>query len=595
MKSKIKTKMCNFINIFYVVLKDVNIQRTHSAVSIFILMLFLFLLVPPVYAQLPFRILPSSLRIADHLNYVQGECIIQFTPNTPIQERERVFWAYGLMPIQHSIFGGFDRVAFGINVPTVEMINALMSEPSVISAEPNYLASVYLIPNDPYFRYQWNMVQINAHLAWDINSGTGVTIAVLDSGVAYENFDVYAQAPDLAGTLFVPGWDFVNADANPDDDYGHGTHITGTIAQTTNNAYGCSGVAFNSSVMPVKVLNNLGNGTLTDVLSGIYYAANNGAKILNLSFGFGNNPSLTLQNAVQYADSVGCVIVCASGNDGTSLPNYPASYPECISVSAVRYDETLPSYSNYGLDIDLCAPGGDQTVDQNLDGYPDAIVQQSHDGVNFTVFDFYGGEGTSWASAHVSAVSAMIASVGGTVLTPLQIRGVLESTAIDLGIPGWDEYFGWGEVDAYAAIVAAQTGATVLSASPLVPFTPFTALPSPSPAATILGSITPFQPILPDSFGTSPFTTNNRFGIPPIPIPQMPFNPFMNYALSRSGSLTASSFSLPPLSTNPFILFSQQVNPLFYQSILPPMYPYRNGSSYQFPRFIPPISPFFLI
>lgn len=457
-----------------------------------ITLLLLFLSASSAFGRIPFRILPCILKQVDNVAYPEGECVVHYVPGISEQERMRVHIQYGLLPVYQSPYGNFEKVLIPVNFPVVSMVSLLKGDPSVLHAEPNYLAEAHLIPNDPLFRYQWNMLQIKADLAWNTTSGTGVTIAVLDSGAAYEYFDIYAEAPDLSGTIFVPGWDFVNNDANPDDDYGHGTHITGTVAQTTNNFLGCTGVAFGASIMPVKVLDNTGNGSLTNVVDGIYFAANNGAKIINMSFGFGNNPSLTLQNAVNYANAAGCLLVCSAGNGGTNLPNYPSSYTPCISVSSTIYDQTLASYSNYGVDIDLCAPGGDLTLDQNLDGYPDGILQQSHDGVDFTVFDYFAGKGTSWSAAHVTGVAAMVTSAGGTAMTPLEIRNILESTALDLGVPAWDELFGWGLIDATAALAAVQSGATVLSASPLQPIfvNPLTL-----PIATVAGDIIPFAPL----------------------------------------------------------------------------------------------------
>ncbi len=517
-----------------------------------ILLLLLVFSVLKIHGYIPFRILPCLIREIARLDYIKGECLLKFIPGISAQEKKMLFQRYGLIPIQQSPYGGFERVAFNINFPVMEMVYLLKNEPILLYAEPNYLAKAHIIPNDPLFRYQWNMLQINADLAWNITNGIGTTIAVLDSGIAYENFDIYAQAPDLAGTLFVPGWDFVNSDANPDDDYGHGTHVSGTIAQTTNNALGCAGVAFGASVMPVKVLDNTGYGSLINVVDGIYYAANNAAKIINMSFGFGNSPSLTLQSAVQYADSSGSVMVCSAGNEGVSLPNYPASYPACICVSATRYDLTQPSYSNYGLDIDLCAPGGDLTVDQNTDGYPDGILQQSHDGVNFLVFDYYSGEGTSWSAAHVSAVAAMVTSVGGITMTPLEIKGILESTATDIGTLGWDEYFGWGVINAAAALSAVQQGATVLSATPLIPFSPLPIIPVTSPTASVAGFTAPLAPLWSNQ---SPVSWPIRYSssiqqnipklLPPWHTPIILNNPFQD--LIPSYRIPFNTFFNPPL------------------------------------------------
>jgi serine protease len=392
--------------------------------------------------------------------------ILYFEPGTNLAQILSLYALYGLKEISSSPLSGA-RVVLTPPVPDLNiLIVRLNMEAIVLLAEPNFIGQVAFIPNDPYYRYQWNFRTINAETAWDLSTGLGVVVAVLDTGVAFENFDIYAQAPDLSGTSFTAGWDFVNDDANPDDDAGHGTHITGTIAQTTNNLYGCAGVAFNATIMPVKVMDSNGNGALTDIVNGIYFAVNNGAKVINMSFGFGDNPTLSLETAVNYAYNNGVTMVCSAGNKSTDLPNYPASYPVCISVSGVRYDLTLGDYSNYGAEIDVCAPGGDLTVDQNLDGYPDGILQQSHDGSNYTVFNLLLGKGTSWSAAHVSGTIALMQSISGGILSPAQVDQILKQTALDLGVPGWDQYYGYGLVNAYAAVVASNQ-ATIATAEAL--------------------------------------------------------------------------------------------------------------------------------
>ena len=399
------------------------------------------------------------------------EILIKFKPAVAGNQILAVYTRYQLQEISFSPFSGIRRCYIPAQIPVIQVINFLRAEPAVLYAEPNLFGYSHYVPNDPFFTYQWHLPMLKATSVWDVTIGSGVVVAVLDTGVAFENFGIYGQAPDLAGTSFAAGYDFVNDDPNPDDDEGHGTHISGTIAQTTGNALGCAGVAFGATIMPVKVMDSTGSGTLTDIVDGIYYAANNGAKIINMSLGFGDNPSVALEDAVNYAYNSGCLLVCSAGNSGTNTPNYPGSYPVCISVSAVRYDLTLGSYSNYGPSIDLCAPGGDLNVDQNLDGYPDGILQQTHDGTNFKNFGFYMGRGTSWAAANVSAVAALTLSASGGTLTAADVRSILETTARDLGTAGWDEYYGWGMVDAYAAVnaaVAATASAQVLGSR--IPF-----------------------------------------------------------------------------------------------------------------------------
>jgi len=179
-----------------------------------------------------------------------------------------------------------------------EVIAAMKNDPDIEYVEPNYIRTASFVPNDPYYHLQWHFPKIQMERAWDISTGAGVTMAVIDSGVAYEDYSIYRRASDLAGTTFLSGYDFVNNDAHPNDDYGHGTHVCGTIAQTTNNGIGVAGIAFNARIMPVKVLNYLGSGSGSQMVDGIVWAVDHGAVIINLSLG-GGGRSQAEQDAVK--------------------------------------------------------------------------------------------------------------------------------------------------------------------------------------------------------------------------------------------------------------------------------------------------------
>lgn len=326
---------------------------------------------------------------------------------------------------------------------------------NVVYAEPNYIASAYNYPvNDSYYSYQWNFRGrdeggVNAQLAWDISNGSGTIVAVLDTGIAYTDFRNYDIAPDLAGTLFVKGYDFINGDSKPNDDNGHGTHVAGTIAQTTNNNLGVAGIAYGAELMPVKVLNSQGSGSYSTIAEGIYFAANNGADVINMSLG-GPVPSQTLENALAYAYGMGVTIVAATGNDNGDV-GYPAAYDDyVIAVGATDYEMNRSYYSNFGSQVDLVAPGGDVTVDLNYDGYGDGILQNTF-GNSVSDFGYYFYQGTSMATPHVAAAAAILKSNDDT-LTAASIRMALEGSAHDLGDPGWDQYYGYGIIDIYAAL-----------------------------------------------------------------------------------------------------------------------------------------------
>ncbi|MCL6583587.1 MAG: S8 family peptidase [bacterium] len=384
--------------------------------------------------------------------YRANQVVVQFVPGTSSSEVGRICARHGYREVYTSPYSGYTILSIPSSIPVIEAARRLQAELSVLVAEPNYLRHAHFVPNDPYYHYQWHLSRLNCEYAWDYSSGAGVVVGLIDSGVAFETNGTFRQAPDLAGTLFVPGYDFVNNDAFPDDDYGHGTHMAGCIAQTTNNLLGVAGVAFNAAIMPVKVMDNIGGVVISTEVDGIYFAANNGAKVISMSLG-GPGTSAIEAAAITYAYNNGATIVCSAGNSGSSTPEYPASYPEPISVSAIRYDYTLPSYSNYGTYVDVCSPGGDLSVDQNLDGFGDGILQQTHDGKNYTTFYYYFMEGTSPACALVSGVAALIIGKSTIPLAPVDVVSIIKSTATDLGTAGWDQYFGYGLVNAYLAVL----------------------------------------------------------------------------------------------------------------------------------------------
>lgn len=397
-------------------------------------------------------------------DFVPNEIIVQFQPGVPESLISMIHLRLGTVPLKLSHRGAARLLRLRPGETVEETVRRYQDDPQVVYAEPNYYVYAHFEPNDPFFSYQWhldNPVSGGIHMktAWDITSGhPNVIVAVVDTGVAYENRTEiegtqivrYFQAPDLAGTNFVAGYDFVHNDTHANDDQAHGTHVTGTIAQTTHNGLGVAGVAFNVTIMPVKVLNENGSGSVFDVADGITFAADNGAKVINLSLG-SRFPSATIQNAVRYSYNKGVTNVCSSGNDGGDV-SYPAKYDSyCIAVGATRFDEAKTWYSNYGSSLDLMAPGGDLNVDQNNDGYGDGVLQQTF-GDALDDFGYFFYQGTSMSSPHVSGVAALLISMDMS-RTPDQVREILQNSAKDLGPTGWDAQTGWGLVDAYAALI----------------------------------------------------------------------------------------------------------------------------------------------
>jgi serine protease len=317
-------------------------------------------------------------------------------------------------------------------------------------------------PSDPCYRYQWHLRQVGLPEAWKLGQGAGVVVAVIDTGVS--------RVPDLAETTFVPGYNFVADNDNAADDHGHGTHVAGTIAQTTHNKLGVGGVAFKASIMPLKVLSARGSGSMAAIAQAIRYAADHGAQVINMSLG-GPFPVATIGSAVKYAHGKGVTVVAAAGNDGRGKVGYPARYPGVIAVAATQFDETTTFYSNWGPEVDIAAPGGNVRVDQNGDGKPDGVLQNTIVPGDTSRTDYMWFMGTSMASPHVAGVAALI--IGAGVTKPQAVEQVLLETArppksgsesgpksgSTAGTQGRiDDRYGAGLVDARAALSKIRTG-----------------------------------------------------------------------------------------------------------------------------------------
>jgi len=355
--------------------------------------------------------------------------------------------------------------------------------------QPDYPYHVLLTPNDPEFSLQWNFQTINTPAAWDFDQiaplyggDPGVVVAVLDTGLAYENYQSYvataeiptsrvwtnpseiADGVDNDGNGLIDdlhGWDFVNDDAHPNDDHGHGTHVSGTILGETNNTHAVAGLAWNSTVMPLKVLDAAGNGVTSEITAAIYYAIQAGADVINLSLG-GQTDDPILHKAIQAATSRGVIVVVASGNDGVGQINYPGRYPESIAVGATQVDSARAPYSNFGTNLDLVAPGGNVTLDQNSDSQPDGIAQETCTTSACSALATFYYTGTSQAAAHVSGAVALLLACGASAGS---IPGTLSNSATDLGPAGYDTEYGAGLLNLQAALT--QVGCS--SSGPAAP------------------------------------------------------------------------------------------------------------------------------
>ncbi len=296
------------------------------------------------------------------------------------------------------------------------------------NVERDYLARVAEVPNDPYYPTQWGLPQTAVPAAWNLSTGSATApVAVVDTGVDFAH-------PDLSGRL-LPGYDILNDDPDPSDDNGHGTRMTGVIVARRGNGEGTAGVAPDTAVIPVKVLGADGSGPYSAVASGITYAVDQGARVVNLSLAGGAASSL-LQSAIDYATAHGVVAVAAAGNSGTSTPAYPAACSGAVAVGATNYLDQRASFSNYGAWLAIAAPGVD-------------IVTTSL-GATYS-----SSSGTSPATAFASGVFALLLPGAPGIGREAAIERV-EAGTTDLGATGWDPYYGWGRVDAYAALVPGQ-------------------------------------------------------------------------------------------------------------------------------------------
>lgn len=345
--------------------------------------------------------------------------------------------------------------------------------------QPNYQYRALFTPNDPQFSQQWNFQALNMTAAWEADQSEplyggdpAVLIAVLDTGLAYENYLGYVASSEIPNSRVwtnpaeiadgidndgnglvddLRGWDFVNADSHPNDDHGHGTHISNTILGQTNNSVGVAGLAWHSTILPLKVLDAAGNGTTSTITAAVNYAVAAGADIINLSLG-GNNDDPILRQAIQTAISRGVIVIAAAGNDGAATLNYPARYDEVLAVGAIQPNNTRPGYSNYGSTLDLVAPGGIADGDAWH-----GIVQETCQTVNnCSVMSLVSYTGTSQAAAHAAGVAALLVACGAPGGS---IGDVLRSTATDLGSAGIDNEYGAGLINAQAAL--AQAGCSL--------------------------------------------------------------------------------------------------------------------------------------
>ena len=423
--------------------------------------------------------------------YVPGEILVGYAPGPAA--------ATGVVHAARQI--GARAVSAPAAAPTMRIVRlprgrsiwpaiaGLRRRRGVLYAVPDYIAhqAGSWVPNDPgatdrrqgWRRLQWNFlpgVGVDAPAAWahmfgvHRPGGRGVTVAVLDTGVAYRDWQRFRKSPDFSGTKFVDPYDFVAGNPFPLDREGHGTFVAGMIAETTNNGIGLTGLAYGAKIMPVRVLDADGNGDSVTIAKGIRYAVAHGAQVINLSLEFDINIAASdipqIISAIGFAHRHGVVVVAAAGNDSARQLAYPAAAPAVISVGATTRDRCLAGYSNGGVKLDLVAPGGGD--DASLAGDPDchpsrnlpAVHQMTFrdfdsisPGLNATRFSLPGSYGTSMAAPSVSATAALVIAAGviGAHPAPDRVLARLEQTATPLGGVQPNPDFGWGLVNAGGA------------------------------------------------------------------------------------------------------------------------------------------------
>jgi len=399
---------------------------------------------------------------------VPGRIIIKFKPQYTQAQINEHLKQYNASIIKN--IEGINQTV--VKVPAGQedtIIKQLQNDPYIQTSQRDYTTHAFFVPNDPGFTVQYALnntgqavlghtgkaqADIRVESAWDVTKGNGVRVAILDTGINLNQ-------PDLAGKVIAGKWFTSGGPSSVEDGNGHGTHVAGIIAADTNNGMGVAGVCPGCQLIIVKVLDDSGAGTTSDATAGITWAADQGAKVINMSLGTTDPQTESLYaQAINYALSKGAIVVAAAGNDGTNEPNYPAAVPGVVSVAATTNTDQKASYSNYGSSVQIAAPG-----DNILSTGPTHSFQLEPFGYNFSSPYMY-LSGTSMAAPVVSGVAALVASTSyGTTAQALINR--LYTTADK--IAGTGSFWTNGRIDAAAAVGPAPTAIPAPTAALITP------------------------------------------------------------------------------------------------------------------------------
>jgi thermitase len=418
-----------------------------------ILALVLLLLAPaPASAQptgAPWRPLAPPERPADTATALPGEIVLRLAPGNALSDTARASGP-AAAALNHAlraagagatrpVGAGSDtyRVRVRPDANLAALAERLEGTPGVVYAEPNRLRSRSIFPQDEVVAEQWTLGTIQAFDAWELTTGGGVTIALLDTGVS-------ASHPDLRENL-LPGFDFFNMDEDAGDDDGHGTYTAGVAAARGNNGIGVAGICWGCAILPVKVLDRRGRGDDATIAAGIRFAVDRGARVISMSLG-GPDDTRVMREAIGYARDRGVLVVAASGNGQAegNLPSYPAAYPSVLAVSATDRNDAVTSFSTTGDFVDVAAPGAGVW----------STLWTARDG------DTYGAaNGTSAACPHVAGAAALLLSQRPD-LSAEQVAELLQLGADDRGAPGRDAAFGQGRLNLLRPLqILAEPGA----------------------------------------------------------------------------------------------------------------------------------------